>query len=288
MADLIDLHIHSTASDGSCSPSELVRTAKKQGLKALALTDHDTLSGLEEAEENAKEVQIEFIRGCELSAKFLDTDVHILGLYIPKDKGLIRELSQELDIFIERRNARNKKIAEKLQEHGIDVTLNEVEREAGGNVIARPHFAAVLMQKGIVSSAKEAFDKYLGKGCIAYQPRESITPLHAVELLRNAKSVPVLAHPRLIKCSEAECRELIEELIPAGLKGIEAYHSAHSFEDEHKYLQLAQTYSLCVSGGSDFHGKSKPDIKIGTGKGSLRVPACILQGIKNARPPQDQ
>lgn len=286
MANLIDLHIHSTASDGSCSPSEVVRMAKEQGLEALALTDHDTLLGLEEAEEKAKELHIECIRGCELSTKYLDTDVHVLGLYIPKDSTLLRELRQELDIFIERRNVRNKKIVQKLQEHGINITLKEVEEEAGGKVIARPHFAAVLIQKGIVNSAKEAFDKYLAKGQIAYMPREAITPLHAVELLSNAKCVPVLAHPKLIKCSEAECTELIEELIPAGLKGIEAYHSAHSFEDEHKYLTLARTYNLCVSGGSDFHGKSKPDIKIGTGKGSLRVPACILNGIKNARPVQ--
>ncbi len=283
MAELIDLHTHSTASDGSFSPREVVELAKKQGLKALALTDHDTLSGLFEAEEKAKELDMEFVRGCELSAKFLDTDVHVLGLYLPKDNSLLEDLEKELDIFIERRNTRNKKIIQKLQEQGIDITLKDVEEEAGGKVVARPHFANVLLQKGAVTSIKEAFDKYLAKGKSAYVPREPITPEHAVEILTEAKAVPILAHPKLIKCSEQERITLIETLIPLGLKGIEVYHPVHSFEDERYYLELAHKYSLCISGGSDFHGKSKPDIQIGKGKGGLRVPACILDDIKKCR-----
>lgn len=284
MSNLIDLHIHSTASDGSFSPSEVVMLAKKQGLAALSLTDHDTLAGLAEAEEKAQEAGIEFIRGCELSAKFLDTDVHILGLYVPKEKALLQDLEKELAIFIERRNTRNKKIIIKLQEHGINITLEEVEQEAGGNVIARPHFANVLIQKGVVASTKEAFDKYLARGKLAYVEREVISPHHAVTILKEAKTIPVLAHSKLIKCTEQEYFNLIEELIPLGLKGLEVYHSVHSFEDERYYLGVAKKYNLCVSGGSDFHGKSKPDINIGTGRGSLRVPASILDGIKKCRP----
>lgn len=280
MADLIDLHIHSTASDGSYTPSEVVTLAQKQGLCALSLTDHDTLAGLHEAEEKAKELNIEFIRGCELSAKYLDTDVHILGLYVPKDRALLQDLEKELAVFIERRNTRNKKIITKLQEHHIDITLEEVEEEAGGNVIARPHFANVLVQKNVVANTKEAFDKYLAKGKLAFVEREVISPHHAVSLLKEARAVPVLAHSKLIKCTEQEYFNLIEELIPLGLKGLEVYHSVHSFEDERYYLGVAQKYHLCISGGSDFHGKSKPDIKIGTGRGSLRVPASILAGIK--------
>lgn len=282
MADLIDLHIHSTASDGSFTPSEVVMLAKKQGLCALSLTDHDTLAGLDEAEKKARELSIEFIRGCELSAKYLDTDVHVLGLYVPKDKAFLQDLEKELAVFIERRNTRNKKIVAKLQEHHINISLEDVEKEAGGNVIARPHFANVLIQKGIVASTKEAFDKYLAKGKLAFVEREVISPHHAVSLLKEARAVPVLAHSKLIKCTEQEYFNLIEELIPLGLKGLEVYHSVHSFEDERYYLGVAQKYKLCISGGSDFHGKSKPDIKIGTGRGSLRVPACILDGIKNA------
>ena len=192
-------------------------------------------------------------------------------------------MEKELDIFIERRNTRNKKIIQKLQKQGIDITLKEVEEEAGGKVVARPHFANVLLQKGAVTSIKEAFDKYLAKGKSAYVPREPITPEHAVEILTKAKAVPILAHPKLIKCSEQERINLIETLIPLGLKGIEVYHPVHSFEDERYYLELAHKYSLCISGGSDFHGKSKPDIQIGKGKGGLRVPACILDGIKKYR-----
>lgn len=282
MADLIDLHIHSTASDGSFTPSEVVMLAKKQGLCALSLTDHDTLAGLDEAEKKARELSIEFIRGCELSAKYLDTDVHVLGLYVPKDKAFLQDLEKELAVFIERRNTRNKKIVAKLQEHHINISLEDVEKEAGGNVIARPHFANVLIQKGIVASTKEAFDKYLAKGKLAFVEREVISPHHAVSLLKEARAVPVLAHSKLIKCTEQEYFNLIEELIPLGLKGLEVYHSVHSFEDERYYLGVAQKYKLCISGGSDFHGKSKPDIKIGTGRGSLSVPACILDGIKNA------
>lgn len=287
MTNLIDLHIHSTASDGSLTPSEVVLSAKKNGMQAIALTDHDTLSGLAEAEEKAAENGIEFIRGCELSAKFLDTDVHILGLFVPKEKHCLADLEKELEIFIERRNTRNKAIVRKLQELGIDITLEEVEKEAGGNVIARPHFANVLLQKKVIKTPQEAFTEYLGKGKKAYVPRESITPHHAVSLLAQAKAVPVLAHPRLINCKEEELTELIKELIPLGLKGIEVYHSAHSFEDERKYLEIAHNFGLCVSGGSDFHGRSKPDIEIGRGKGSLRVPACILDGIKKCIPPKD-
>lgn len=199
MSNLIDLHTHSTASDGSCTPAEVVSLAKNQGLAALALTDHDTLSGLAEAEEKAKELDIEFIRGCELSAKYLDTDVHILGLYIPKDKELLKDLEKELAIFVERRNTRNKKIVVKFQELGINITLAEVEQEAGGNVIARPHFANVLIKKGIVANSKEAFEKYLARGKLAYVEREVISPHHAVQILKEAKIIPVLAHSRLIK-----------------------------------------------------------------------------------------
>ena len=284
MSNLIDLHIHSTASDGSCTPSEVVSLAKNQGLAALALTDHDTLSGLLEAEEKAKELDIEFIRGCELSAKYLDTDVHIVGLYIPHDKALLQDLEKELDIFIERRNTRNKKIVAKLQEFGIHITLEEVEQEAGGTVIARPHFASVLIKKGIAANSKEAFDKYLARGKAAYVEREVISPQHAVSILKEAKIIPILAHSRLIKCTEQDYFQLLEDLIPLGLKGIEVYHPVHSFENERYYLGVADKYKLCISGGSDFHGKSKPDIKIGTGRGSLRVPACILDGIKQCIP----
>lgn len=284
MSNLIDLHVHSSASDGSFSPSEVVALAKKQGLAALSLTDHDTLAGLQEAEEKAQELGIEFIRGCELSAKFLDTDVHILGLYVPNDKALLKDLEKELAIFIERRNTRNKKIITKLQDLHINITLEEVENEAGGNVIARPHFANVLIQKGVVANTKEAFDKYLARGKLAYVEREFISPHHAVSILKEAKAIPVLAHSKLIKCTEQQYFNLIEELIPLGLKGLEVYHSVHSFEDERYYLGVAHKYNLCISGGSDFHGKSKPDIKIGTGRGSLRVPACILDGIKKCIP----
>lgn len=284
MKELIDLHIHTTASDGSFSPTEVVILAHKAQLRAIAITDHDTLSGLDEAMEKAKELNIECIRGCELSTKYLNSDVHILGFFIPEENEKIQELQKNLDLFIERRNRRNTVIIQKLRDNGVDITLEEIEKEAGGKVVARPHIANVLLQKKVVKDVREAFDNWLAKGQKAYVPRESITPHYAVELLHRAGALTVLAHPRLITCSDQELENLIQELIPLGLNGIEMYHSAHSFDDERKYLDFATQYNLCVSGGSDFHGKSKPNIEIGKGKGSLRVPACILADMKKRIP----
>lgn len=284
MQELIDLHLHTTASDGSFSPSEVVTLAHKAKLKAIAITDHDTLSGLDEAKQKANELNIEFIRGCELSTRHINSDVHILGFFIPEEKEKIQELQENLNLFIDRRNKRNKIIIQKLQENGISITLEEVEKEAGGKVIARPHIANVLLQKKVVKDIREAFDNWLAKGQKAYVPREAITPHEAVKLLHNAGALAVLAHPRLITCTDEELQKLIEELIPLGLNGLEMYHSAHSFDDERKYLELATKYNLCVTGGSDFHGRCKPNIAIGKGKGSLRVPACILDEMKKRIP----
>ena len=274
MPELIDLHIHTTASDGSFSPSEVVKLAHQAQLKAIAITDHDTLAGLDEAMQQAQELNIECIRGCELSTRYLNSDVHILGFFIPNEKEKIQELQENLNLFIERRNKRNTIIIQKLQENGIDITLDEIEKEAGGKVVARPHIANVLIQKKVVKDVREAFDNWLAKGQKAYVPREAITPHYAVELLHKSGALVVLADPRLINCTDIELQKLIEELIPLGLNGIEMYHSAHSFEDERKYLDLAVKYNLCVSGGSDFHGRCKPNIAIGKGKGSLRV-SCL-------------
>jgi len=283
MQNIIDLHIHSTASDGSFTPTQIVERAARLGLSAIAITDHDTVDGLEEGEIAAKKHNIEFIRGCELSTRHGIYDIHILGLWIPKDLDNYPEFLAAIQKFQNKRKKRNHEIIEKLQNLGISISLKDVENLAGGRVIGRPHFAHFLKNAGIVHSAEEAFQKYLGRDQKAYVPREAITPHEAVQLLTKIGATIVLAHPALTPCSAEELSTLLGELSPLGLHAIEAYHSAHSHKDERFLVELAAKHKLLLSGGSDFHGKSKKGIELGKGKGGLRIPYFVLEKMKAAR-----
>lgn len=280
---LVDLHIHSTASDGSCTPSEIVKLAVRQKLSALALTDHDTISGLEEAEEAGKEHGIEIIRGCELSTRIGNDSIHIVGLFLPRDSQRIQRIEKSLEIFQENRNNRNNKIIEKLQKLAIDVDMEDIIALAQGSVVGRPHIARYLCNEGYVETMKEAFEKYLGKNKLAYVPREAVSPQEACQVLSDVGACAVLAHPGHLDYSQGEFGELVELLIPHGLTAIEVYHSSHSQKEERKFYEIAKKYKLCVSGGSDFHGTSKPNISIGSGKGGLRVPPFVLEELKKYR-----
>lgn len=275
----IDLHTHSTASDGSMTPGELVHHAKEAGLSALALTDHDTLDGLEEAAEAGLENGIEVIRGVEIGVEY-KPEMHILGYFFNDDYKKLQPLLNKLR---ENRERRNPKIIAKLNEMGFDITYEEVVKEAKGNVVARPHFAKVLMDKGYVGSIAEAFEKFLAAGKPAYFKKDKLTPLQGVTEIRKAGGLPVLAHPMYLNLSYTELDELLAEMKNAGLAGMEVYYSQQDGELTRQYEKLARKHNLFMTGGSDFHGRFKPDIRIGFTYGARKIPYELLEIMKSAQ-----
>ncbi|HHW48721.1 MAG TPA: PHP domain-containing protein [Clostridiaceae bacterium] len=277
MGKCIDLHTHSTASDGSMSPGELVKHAKECGLSAISITDHDTIDGVAEALEYGETLGIEVIPGLEISAEF-ELEMHILG-YFPKSK--YKNIQPTLLSLRESREKRNPKIVNKLREMGFDISMEEVKREAFGEIIGRPHIAKVMLRKGFVSSIKEAFDKYLSIGRPAYFKKNKLTPKECIEEILKAGGVPVLAHPSMLDMSYHELDETLASLKKDGLIGIEAYYVENSPEDTEYLVRLADKYSFIKTGGSDYHGSYKPDIEIGKGYGNLYVPYELLEELKS-------
>ena len=278
---LIDLHTHSAASDGTLSPAALAAQAAAAGLAAVALTDHDTVEGLPEFLSAAREGGPELVPGVEISAERPGGGpMHLVGLWIdPGHPGLNRGLAWAQ----EARTQRNPRIAAKLQGLGLDITLEEVAALASGQV-GRPHFAQVLVNKGLVSNMAEAFNRYLKKDAPGYVAKERLSPPRALELIRQAGGLPILAHPGLLEMGSAVLEKLLRELKEQGLAGLEAYYAEHDPAQERRMLGLAARLDLAVSGGSDFHGSSKPDIRLGVGLGTLRVPASLLAGLKQRLP----
>jgi len=266
---MIDLHTHTTASDGTYTPEALVRHAQKEGLKILAITDHDSAAGVMEAVEAGEEYGVKVIPGVEISVVFEPTEMHILGYGIDVNDPIFTDALTKLK---ENRERRNPKMLARLRELGFKITLEEVIAEAGGDIVGRPHMARVLLKKGYVSSIDEAFQKYLGKGCPAYVPKEKLTPKQAINIIKKAGGLAFLAHPVYLEKTETELKLVLEELISYGLDGIEAYYTYHNEEQTRLYLELASKYNLLISGGSDFHGENKPEILIGRGLGDLKIP----------------
>jgi predicted metal-dependent phosphoesterase TrpH len=276
---LIDLHTHSTASDGTFEPSELVILAKNTGLKALALTDHDTTEGLKSAYETALEIGLPFVCGVEISVKFSGPGhFHLLGYFL---KPEVPELKDTLERLQKARDERNKKMVEKLQALGISISMEELREMAKGE-IGRPHIANLLVKKGVVKSFEEAFEKYLKKGAPAYVPKALLSPQEAIELVLKAKGIPVLAHPVTLKLNYLELKNYLKELKDFGLMGIEVYYTEHSPEFTKVLLEYAKEFGFLVTGGSDFHGANKPDIKLGKGLGNLRVPFECYENLVKA------
>ncbi len=276
----IDLHTHTIASDGSDTPKELVEKAAKLGLKAIAITDHDTLGGLDEASVQGKISQVEIIRGCELSVFSECGELHILGLWI---KNEAKELEQSLELLRKYRSERNEIMVHRLKKMGLDLDYDGVLKLAGGDTVGRPHIAAALIQKGYVSSIREAFSKYLGSNSKAYEPKKVLTIDEAMHLLDISGATICLAHPGLIKCTQQWLDNLLAHLKTFGLSAIEAYHSSHSEAQEAICVKLAQKHDLDLSGGSDYHGTTKPNIHLGVGNGNLRITTDILDKLKNRR-----
>jgi hypothetical protein len=276
----IDLHCHSTASDGTLSPAEVVRLAVDVGLSALALTDHDTIGGVQEAAKEAGRLNLDFLPGIEISAEYPQPGtLHLLGYGVDPQSTTLRDLTKTL---IAGRDNRNPKIIDKLQKLGVAITMEEVQRESGGKVVGRPHIAAILVRKGYVSSIKQAFDKYLAPGGAAYFDKERLSPAKAISMILESGGLPVLAHPIQLRYhNDAELERLIKDLLDMGLAGIEVIHSDHGPELIEKYTALADRFGLLKTGGSDFHGSNKTRIQLGTANGR-RVPREWFDGLVGA------
>ena len=273
----IDLHTHSTASDGSCTPTEVMEAAVNAGLAAVALTDHDTMQGVPEAMEAAEKLDIECIPGIELSAVYGDREVHIVGLFLdPRDSVL----AKRLDSFRQIRKQRNLRMIEKMQAAGVDITMEKVRDLEGDAVITRANLARYLVHVGYAVSIKEVFDKYLSPGLPFYVPKTGVTPEDAVRAIRDGGGTAILAHPLLYDFTPAQLDTCIELLKNYGLQGIETYYSTHSPADERNMKRLADRHGLLWSGGSDFHGSVKPHIQIGKGMGHLVIPYDILDKLR--------
>lgn len=279
---MIDLHVHSTCSDGTLSPTELVDYAIQKGLSAFALTDHDCVEGLDTILSYAKSLHNapEIIPGIELSTDENGQEVHMVGLFIDHHNP---EFNQYLQEFIESRTTRNKKMCLLLQEHGMNITYEELEAEFPGAVLTRAHYAKLLLKHGYVKSIREAFERFLGDHCPCYVSREKITPVMAIDLIKKAGGLAILAHPILYHMSDARLDALVQKLKEAGLTGIEAIYSTYSPAEERQIRKLATKYDLLLSGGSDFHGENKPGLDLGTGYGKLYVPEEVLLALKKAR-----
>jgi predicted metal-dependent phosphoesterase TrpH len=277
---MIDLHMHSTFSDGSLTPEELLVEAQKTGLSAIALTDHDTTGGLARFVAAAKEGPVRAITGVEISADFKPGTMHMLGYFIKPESDTLEE---RLRWIREGREMRNAQILDKLQKLGFEISWDEIKAYAGEDVVGRPHFAQALLARGYVSDKNEAFDKYLGKGKAAYVDRRRLTPEDAVQLIVSAGGVPVIAHPFTLGLSAAETRKLLAGLKDTGLAGIEVYYSEHSAEMVELYGSMARDLGLVATGGSDFHGALAPDIRMGKGFGNLSVPDEIVPALEARR-----
>ena len=275
----IDLHLHTTHSDGSFSTAEVMAFAKQAGLTALAITDHDIVDGIPEATAIGKELGIEVVPGVEISSRLGESELHILGYFM---QWTDPQLAQRLKTLRDSRHLRNPKIVQRLNELGIPITYEEVRALAGTESVGRPHIARLLMEKKFVTSAKEAFDRYLANGRPAFVDRELPEPAEAVRWIREAGGVPVLAHPTWVRTSAEGLRVLMRELKAAGLGGIEVHYSTHTPSQTTEYLDLATQCDLLVTGGSDFHGVTKPDIEVGIGRGQLKVSQKLLDPLRKA------
>jgi len=276
MMKLIDLHTHSFFSDGSMSPTELITHAKSAGLSAVALTDHDTTDGIKEALRAGELLGIEVIAGVEISA-VSEGETHILGYNIDIDEPTLKSTLQRLK---ELRLENNRRTAEAIQKLGFDVTIDDARALSPRGILGRAHFAKVMMNKGYVSSVKEAFDLYLQKGRPAYNSLRLLEPEDAIRIIHQAGGKAFLAHLHLTKLSGKELDQYVARLAKAGLDGIEGYYTDYTEDMEKEYRALAKKYSLLISGGTDFHGTNKPHISIGNGYGQLQIPYSIVEDMR--------
>lgn len=276
---IVDLHTHSTASDGSEKPSTVVELAHKAGLVAVALTDHDTQEGIVEARAAASKLAIELVPGVELSLEYDEGGMHLVVLWLEPGSGPLQERLEGLQSG---RGERNEQIVARLELAGMDITIEEVLEEAGGGSVGRPHIAAVMMSKGYVPDIRTAFDEWLGAGRPAYVGRDRLEAEEAIALARESGAVPVLSHPHTLGITTAPAMaEVLTRLRAAGLIGLEAHYSSYRRHERAGYADLARRFGLVPSGGSDFHGRYKPGLEIGSGYGDLVVDGSVLDELRS-------
>lgn len=279
----VDLHVHSNASDGTFSPSQVVELAKNAGLDAFALTDHDTTAGVPEALEKGRDLNIEVIPGIEVSSSFDGTEIHILGLFVNSDDPVLTAMLEKMRIS---RDRRNEKMLENLAADGISFTKEEICGDNPDTIITRAHIAHALVAKGICSGMDQAFKKYLQYGGRYCPQKEHLSPEEVVKTLISNGAFVALAHPFQYKFGDKKTEELIAHMADLGMKGLEVYHSSNNKLESMKLQEMAVRHHLLPTGGSDFHGGNKPDISIGTGRGGLRVSSLLLEDIKRERAKQ--
>jgi predicted metal-dependent phosphoesterase TrpH len=283
----IDLHIHSTASDGTHTPQEIMAMADQLGLKAIAITDHDTLDGCRQAFNGDIPSSLGFITGVEISVQApedcnIRESLHILGYGInPEDPALL----QALDKFQNIRNTRVHQIVQRLNQLGIPLELKQAMAESKNGAVGRPHVATAMVKAGYAKDINDAFDRYLGNGQPACIGKKRMACSRAFELIRGAGGIPVLAHPYLIPCKGShQLDQLVKKLSDMDLKGIEIYYPRHTPDAMAQYMALARKYGLLATGGTDYHGELIPEIKMGAGTGNFYVPYEIFEKLISAHP----
>ena len=271
--DRIDMHVHTTASDGTLSPRDVTSLAAMLGLKAIAITDHDTMAGIPEAGEAGALLGVTIVPGIEISADYQGREVHVLGYFLDPEA---EKLKDYVNWARQQRQERNRKIAEKLRKKGYDVDIDALEAELPGVPIGRPHIARKLMELGAVDSVQEAFRRYLDRGRSCYVPRTYIPMAQAISLIRDCGGAAVLAHPLQYGFTRAELDKFVGAAAAAKCSGLEILYPGYTQTDQSRLYDLAEKYLLLPTGGSDFHGENKPKIQLGSGDGSLSVPAYML------------
>jgi len=259
--NIFDLHCHTTISDGTFTPTDLINKAIEENFETIAITDHDNIEGVKEAQRAAKNSGLTVIPGVEISVEYSPGTMHMCGYFVDTENFYFRE---RLDYVQEARRQRNPKIVQKLRDTGFDITMKEIEQAAGGKQIGRPHFATVLYEKGYVKNKQEAFDKYLDKSASCYVNKERLSLEESIKCITVAGGIPVLAHPIQLRLKdEQEYREMFRFLKNKGVLGIECYTSHQTDEENALFLKLAREIGLLITGGSDFHGSNKPNVKLG-------------------------
>lgn len=269
----VDLHVHSTFSDGTLTPTQLIDLAIEKNLSAIALTDHDTFDGIGEFFEYGKDKNIELIVGIELSTVFENTEIHILGLLMENNLEIANYLA---NIYKQSRIDRNTKMVKKLSDEGFEITMDELYKVAKGNIIARTHFSMLMVKKGYVKTINEAYKLYLRPNCKTYVEREHLGVEETIRIINDAGGIAVLAHPVLYDLGYDEIDVLVGKLKQIGLQGIEAIYSTYSKKDQEEMIRLSKKYDLVITGGSDFHGNFKPHIELA----SANVPIEVLENLK--------
>jgi predicted metal-dependent phosphoesterase TrpH len=275
---MIDLHVHTKASDGTLSPEEVVRHAASMGLKAIAITDHDTLAGVSLAQAEGEKIGLEVVSGIEISTQWENGILHILGYYVDLEDP---QLLESLHFLQSGRHERIPRILSKLAALDIHISPEQLDRELAGAVPGRPHVANAMVKNNYVKNIQEAFDLYLGYGAPAYVEKRKLASVDAVKLIANSTKLCVLAHPHTLGTKSVEhLTKMIKSFMPHGLAGIEVYYQKHTAAQTQVFLDVASNLGLAITGGTDFHGSNKPDIEIGVVPGIGPLPYSILSDLK--------